>query len=126
MNRSFRVNGPLPGMNEIVAAAKSGRGRGNAYSRQKSAWTLVVAKAARDARVGPFPLPVSLHLIWCEPNARRDPDNVHAGTKFVLDGLVDAGVIPGDRRKNIISILHDVVTDKENPGVIVNFLEHAK
>lgn len=122
VTRTFRVAGPLPGMNEIVAAAKSGRGKGNAYSRQKATWTSAVALAALTVRVEHFAGPVSLHCLWHERDARRDPDNVAAGVKFVLDGLVQAGILRGDGRRWITSILHDVVTDA-GPGVTVTIFD---
>ncbi len=122
MASSFFVSGPLPGMNEIVAAAKSGRGKGNAYSRQKALWTSLVAHAARKAKLGHYAAPVSIHCLWREGSARRDPDNIHAGVKFVLDGLVEAGVVSGDGRRHIAAVMHDVVTVAENPGVTIQIL----
>jgi hypothetical protein len=65
---------------------------------------------------------VSVTCLWREPDARRDPDNVHAGVKFILDGLVDAKVIPSDRRKHIVRVSHDVETMAKpggHPGVYV-------
>jgi len=115
VRQTFWVPGPLPGQNEIIAAAKSGRGKGNAFSRQKSAWTNAVSLRARAARIGPFPSPVTIECVWREPSARRDPDNVCAGIKFVLDGLVEANVIHGDGRKHIAKITHEVET-MERPG----------
>lgn len=115
---SFWVDGPLPGMNEVVAAAKSGRGRGNAYARQKAVWTNCVAVAAMAAGCKLVPSPVTVSCVWHESSARRDPDNVQAAVKFVLDGLVDAGVLRGDGRADIAAVRHEVVTSK-TPGVAV-------
>ena len=56
--------------------------------------------------------PWSLLVIWHEPNGKRDEDNVDFGVKFLLDGLVDAGVIPDDSRRYIRGIYHKVVVDK--------------
>ena len=118
MKATLWVPGPLPGMNEIVAAAKSGHGKGNAYSRQKALWTTLVARGARSRRIGLFPSPVTISCVWVEPNARRDPDNIEAAIKFVNDGLVQAGVLSGDRRKDIAAIRHEVITG-ETSGVQV-------
>ena len=106
----------------MIAAAKSGRGKGNAYSRQKAIWTATVARAARKAKLLPFGYPVGIHCLWREPSARRDPDNVHAGVKYVLDGLVQAGILAGDGRKHVANVLHDVVTVESEPGVAVTIL----
>lgn len=91
------IPGPLPGMNELLTAAKSGHGKGNAYSRLKAHWTATVWAQAKVQRVPKFSRPVVFTFEWVEGNKRRDPDNVAAGgRKLVLDGLVEAGVLPGD------------------------------
>lgn len=94
------VPGPLPGMNELIAAAKGSGGRGMAYARLKREWTetvLALAKAAKLDKPGPFERRVLISFDWIEKDQRRDPDNVAAGgRKLVLDGLVAAGVLQGD------------------------------
>lgn len=110
--------GPLPGLNELLAAAKSGRGKGNAYSRLKRTWTDAVIYAARASRLGKAAR-VRLHFLWCERDRRRDPDNVAAGgRKLVLDGLVAAGVLPGDGWANVLGWSDSFVTGQA-PGVSV-------
>lgn len=42
---------------------------------------------------------VVIIITWYEPDERRDPDNIMAGQKFILDGLVAAGTIPNDSQK---------------------------
>ncbi len=115
---TFFVPGPLPGMNEIIAAAKSGRGKGNAYSRQKLLWTSTVAFHARSRSIGHLPSPVSVSCVWHEATKRRDPDNIQAAVKFVLDGLVEAGILSGDRRADIAAVRHEVIESK-TAGVAV-------
>jgi hypothetical protein len=92
---TFFIPGPLPGQNEMIAAAKSGRGRAVAYSRMKRAWTDAVALHARAARL-PHMDRIRLDCRWLEARRNRDPDNIAAAKKFVLDGLVVAGVLDGD------------------------------
>jgi hypothetical protein len=90
------IPGPLPGQNEIVAAAKGFRGRGYGYAKLKRQWTQTIALIAKAARVPSMPR-VFLHCLWVEPNKRRNPDNIAAGgRKVLLDGLVTAGVIRND------------------------------
>lgn len=112
------VPGPLPGLNELVAAAKSGRGKGNAYSRLKRAWTDAVILHARAARLQPVHR-ARLIFRWQEAHRRRDPDNVAAGgRKLVLDGLVKAGVLPGDGWEHVAG-WEDEFTVAARPGVLV-------
>lgn len=107
----FWVPGPLPGQNEIVAAAKGSSGKGYAYAAMKKSWTDKVAWCARAARLHQHPLTrVRIEFNWIEPRsangAQRDPDNIEAGQKFIWDGLVVAGVIPNDTRKQNAGTKH--------------------
>lgn len=97
MTQQLWVPGPLPSLNDIIAAAKGAGGTGAAYSRMKREWTNTVALLAKATRPK-LTLVERCHLrfIWREPHTRRDPDNLVAARKFVLDGLVMAGVLPDD------------------------------
>jgi hypothetical protein len=116
------IPGPLPGMNEILAAAKSGNGRRNGYGRLKATWNAVVATHARRALAPGVFERVRLHCMWIEKDRRRDPDNVTAAVKFILDGLVDAGILRGDGWSCVVGIEHDwaVGGDRSAPGVFVS------
>ncbi len=120
MTPPFRlwVPGPLPGENEIIAAAKGFGGRGIGYSTMKKAWTLAVAQAALRANL-PLLARARFTLIWHERAKRRNPDNIAAGIKFILDGLVSAGVLQNDGWGEIASWSNEFVVDKEFPGVEV-------
>lgn len=102
----FFVAGPLPGQNEIVKAAKSG-GRGRVYSAQKEAFTNRCGLAAlASPRFTPIDRLVNVRCEWIEAAKRRDPDNVSAGIKFVLDGLVESGQLAGDGWRYVNDISH--------------------
>ena len=112
------VPGPLPGMNELIAAAKGSRGRGVAYSRLKKQWTDVVVGLAQSQKVPAFPGRVVIEWTWHERDRRRDPDNVAAGgRKLVLDGLVKAGVLKGDGWRYIQSWTDRFHVEELRPGV---------
>ena len=111
----IEIPGRLPGLNEIIAAAKSHYAK---YSTEKKAYTEEVAWLAKQARL-PKLEKAYLVITWFEPDRRRDPDNIMAGQKFILDGLVQAGVIPGDSQKYIQGIYHRFRVDRKNPRVEV-------
>lgn len=99
---SLWVPGPLPGMNELIAAAKGSGGRGAGYARLKRTWTDVVQLLAKSKKLPAFPGQVVLSFHWYERDRRRDPDNVAAGgRKLILDGLVAAGVLGGDGWRHV-------------------------
>jgi hypothetical protein len=62
-----------------------------------------------------------LVITWFRRNKRTDPDNIAFATKFVLDGLQAAGVVPHDRWSFVASITHLFEVDRANPRVEVRF-----
>ena len=114
------IPGRLPGLNDMIDAARK-----NKYesAKMKKAYTELVAWCAKSARLPHLSSPVDLVFTWYEPNRKRDKDNIMAGQKFILDGLVQAGVIANDGWKQIGKITHDCQVDRENPRVEVELIE---
>lgn len=117
------IPGKLPGLNEIIDAAKGGKGKYQPYAMMKEKYTTMVAWLAKKL---PKNERVNLIITWYEPNQRRDPDNIMAGQKFILDALVMAGVIPNDSQRYINGITHRFDVDKRNPRVEVEILKARK
>lgn len=123
MTQVLWIPGQMPGINELLAAAKSGRGRGNAYARIKNQWTTTVWALAKSRCLVPMATPVRIGFLWVEKDRRRDPDNVAGGgRKLVLDGLVKAGVISDDGADEIRSWTDTFAVDKKSPGVRVELV----
>lgn len=116
----FEIPGSLPGMNEIIEAAKSHFG---AYAKMKEEHTTAITWLAKKL---PAYKRVVLVITWYEPDRRRDPDNIMAGQKFIMDGLVMAGVIPNDSQRHIKGILHRFDVDKKNPRIEVEIADVEK
>lgn len=114
--------GRLPGLNEIIKAAKQGRGKYQPYAIMKEQYTSDIGWLAKKL---PAYNRVDITITWYEPNRRRDPDNVVGGTKFIMDGLVAGGAIRDDSQRYINSIAHRFELDRENPRVEIN-VEEAK
>ncbi len=112
--------GRLPGLNEIIAAAKQGRGKYQPYAIMKERYTSEIGWLAKKL---PAYERVDITITWHEPNRRRDPDNVGGGTKFIMDGLVAGGVIKDDSQRYVNSILHNFEVDRENPRVEISVEE---
>jgi hypothetical protein len=101
---TFDFPGELPGMNEIVKAAKGCGGRGIMYSNMKEIHTLSIKNAARKQYKGAPFARYTLAFQWFLKDARKDPDNIIAAKKFILDGLVAAGVLTGDTQAHFVGI----------------------
>lgn len=128
---SLWVPGPLPGMNELIAAAKGSGGRGAGYARLKREWTDIVQAFARAKKLPAFPGRVVMTFHWYERDKRRDPDNVAAGgRKLILDGLVAAGVLRDDGWRYIQSWtdrfdVEGVGGQNLGPGVGITITQYA-
>jgi Holliday junction resolvase RusA-like endonuclease len=116
----FEIPGRLPGTNEIIDAAKKKARNYKEYAVMKAEYTELVAWLAKKL---PKYNKINLTITWYEPDNRRDPDNIMGGQKFIMDGLVRAGIIKDDSRKYVKSITHHFETDRNNPRVEVEIEE---
>jgi len=122
---TLTIPGRLPGMNEIIAAAKLRKRNYKEYAVMKDKNTEQVAWLAIQSHIPRFEKAYFI-ITWYEPDLRRDPDNIMAGQKFILDGLVAAGVLPGDSQKYILGIYHRFKVDRKNPRVEVEIVDVEK
>lgn len=110
----------LPGMNDIVAMAKQGKGRYQPYSEIKNYYQAILRSYFNKL---PGYDKVKITIDWYEPNQRRDVDNITAGTKFIMDSLVQCSVIKDDSQRYVKAIHHNIYVDKENPRIEINIEE---
>lgn len=116
LRATFAVHGRLPGLNEIIAEARTSRYSG---ARQKLLTEQAVMYAIQAAHLPSFTGPITVAFAWHEPDLRRDPDNIRAGAKFLLDALVRLGVIAGDGHAVIKGLSDTYSKDKQYPRVEV-------
>ena len=111
----------LPGTNEYSKAQRGGAHAGAELKRNTESdigWLI------RGQLHGlQITQPVNLIYLWCEPNTRRDKDNIRAAEKFVQDALVSLGVLKGDGWKYIRGSHHDCTVDAENPRLELYIVE---
>ena len=102
--QSLFIPGRMPGLNEIIEAAGTRKGKWNAYMTLKSKWGDVIAAHARIQR---FAEVKDGHFTYLfeEPDRRRDPSNVIAGgVKLIEDALQEAGLLANDGWGEVLSI----------------------
>lgn len=119
MTQELWIPGKMPSLNELISAAKGFRGSGLGYARLKRKWTTIVKQLARAAKLKPMQR-AHVAFEWVEATRKRDPDGVcSGGAKCVLDGLVEAGVLPDDGQDEVVSFTHTWRIDRKKPGVLV-------
>ena len=119
MGLTIIVPGRLPGLNEMIGAARQNR---FGSAKQKQANTELVAWCAKQAKI-PRMQKASLAITWYEKNRQRDPDNVQSAVKYIWDGLVVAGVLPNDGWQQQGPVSHIMAVDKVNPRVEIEITE---
>ncbi len=115
---TFFLDFPLPTLNEMIRTA-----RGNKYAAaaQKKKYTDIVATEIMVQTERPHFSAISLDITWIETKKKRDPDNVFAAAKFLMDGIVAAGIIDDDDRDHVASITNRVVvSDSRGVAVMVS------
>ncbi len=113
------IPGEMPGMNEIVEAAKIHHMR---YAQMKRKNTELVGWVAKRI---PKKKKVFLDITWYCKNRMRDPDNIAAAVKFIWDGLVIAGVIKNDGWRQNAGWANHFRVDNNNPRVEIEIEEVA-
>ena len=95
-------------LNDYISAERTNRHIAAKIKRDETEIARVVAKEKLD---NGFPAvkvyPVDVTFLWFRKDARTDPDNIAFGEKFILDGLVLAGVLKGDGWYQIANIRHE-------------------
>lgn len=116
------IPGPLPGLNEYIAAERSNRQLG---AKMKRSAQRVVEVCAKKQLRGFRPVcPVRMKYVWYERNRRRDKDNVSSfGRKVIQDGLVKTGVLANDGWAQIEGFSDEFRVDAKRPRVEVEIEE---
>jgi len=122
MTEKLVIPGELPGLNEIIEYSKEHWAK---YAGEKHNRTEEIAYLAKSQIKKKYKK-VDLIFNWYCKDKRRDKDNIIAGQKFVLDGLVAAGIIENDGWKQVGNIFHYFKIDRENPRVEILIEEVGK
>lgn len=113
--------GAWPDLNAYIRAERGNRYQAAKLKREYTAAAQVIAQAAG---VGVAHTPCAVRCVWHLADGRKDPDNVAFAVKFLLDGMVKAGVLPNDGQKQVWRIVHDFVRDGRE-GVSVELTQEV-
>ena len=120
MKQQFVIPHELPALNQTIEAGKR---HWSKYSRLKREYTELVACLARRQLRPVLSGRVYLSFVWYCRNRKRDPDNIASAKKFIIDGLVTAGILPNDSLRWIMGFSDAFEVDAANPRIEVEICE---
>jgi Holliday junction resolvase RusA-like endonuclease len=109
------VPGRLPGLNEYT-----NQNRKNRYAGATMKGDVESLISLYIPNWDQYTVPVRLEFHWYEPKSNRDCDNIAFAKKFILDALVNKGVLKNDNQKWVKGFSDHFYVDKENPRIVVD------
>lgn len=131
---SFRIPGRLPSANNYIQESKTSFYLANEL-KKKSDSKIIASLIDNDLynkKIKKDDYPLTIHIVWNEPyrknkSHRRDFDNIIFGSKFILDGMVNGGLIDDDNLESYIHHIHnDVIINKEDSYIDVVAYSYKK
>lgn len=112
---SFIIKQKLPSLNDTLRYNRTNAYVGAKFKKEVEeviGWSIRQALASKTLhRVEE---PVIVKIEWHEKTIKRDADNIQSSVKFILDALVNKGVLVDDSRKYVKQIHHEIIDDTEN------------
>lgn len=109
----------MPSLNDVINKNRYNRYAGNEFKQsiqEKIGWDIKQALTMKTLK--PVSKPCVIYIDWHEKTKRRDVDNIQSSQKFVLDAMVENGILPNDNRRYVKQIHHNIVDDKSDFVVV--------
>lgn len=117
MTLQFIFNGEFTDLNTYIRAERSNRFMAAKIKKtetERAAWEVIQPEKVVGKAV--------INFDWYTKDERKDPDNISFAKKFLLDGMVMAGLLENDTRKCINGFIDCFFVDKDNPRVEVTII----
>ena len=119
----FKIPFRLPSYNEYIRECRANKDKGAQFKKDvESGIIYAIKKAVANKELQSIEKSCEIYIHWYEENKRRDVDNVQSGQKFILDALVQCGILKDDGRKYVKNIHHRIYDNKGNSFVIVRIV----
>ena len=121
----FTIADKLPSLNDVIRANRGNCYQGN-YLKHKVQKKIggYIEKAVGEGTLKEVKsYPVMVDFEWHERTKKRDADNIASAKKFILDEMVNQGIIKNDSRKYVKGFTDEIVDDKAD-FVIVTISEN--
>ncbi len=116
MKYKFEIDKRLMGLNEYTKKNRTNKYAG-AEAKKKEQFYIVwcIKEQLGNLKISK---PVVGHFTWIEENKKRDLDNICFAKKFILDALVEAGVLKDDNRKIVTNFTDSFEYAKESKVIV--------
>ena len=113
----YKIEYKFTSLNDYIKAERTNRYMAAAIKKRETriAYLHFKGKAKID-------VPCRLRFTWLIKDKRRDLDNIGYAKKYLLDGMVKAGVIENDGLKQIIGLQDEFILC-DTDGVIVEIIK---
>ena len=122
MKQTFEIRATLPSLNEIIDSSKT---HWSKYASPKKGYTEIVAAFARQQLKPVENYPVDIEIHWFCKDKKKDKDNISAGKKFIMDGLVKSGILLSDGWMHVGDFTDKFSVDRRNPKIVVTIKENS-
>ena len=78
---------------------------------------------ARSQKLRPCKTPPNIRITFWQKDKRIEKDNLLVNTKYLLDGLVEGGILPDDRWDSYLSLGFRYEIDRTNPRIVIQLIE---
>lgn len=112
----FEIDKRLMGLNEYTKYNRTNKYAGAGAKKKEQQYIIWCIKE----QLGNLKIerPVVGNFTWIEENKRRDLDNICFAKKFILDALVQAGVLKDDNRRIVTNFRDNFEYAKESKVVV--------
>lgn len=123
----IKIPHELVDLNKFINSQRANRYGGNELKRQNTELCKVYFKKAinEGLKIDRDSMPINITFERHVKNKRKDKDNIAFAKKFVLDGMVESGLIPNDGWKEVGDLTDTFQVNKNKQGVIV-YIETVK
>jgi Holliday junction resolvase RusA-like endonuclease len=117
----------LPSLNEYVAKNRTNPNVGATFKRSvEDTIQMWIAACVGSGNLHRIESQCEIVIDFYERTKRRDVDNVQSATKFILDALVKAGILPNDNQRWVRQVYHRVLPSVGIDCVYVYLIENRK
>lgn len=113
----FTIPGSLCDLNTYIRAERTNRFIAAKIKKEETERVYWELKRQKTAKIEKITL---MEIHWYTKDLKKDSDNVTFAQKFILDGMVQAGIIPNDSRRYTGVTTHHMFVDKINPRITVS------